>query len=376
MTNGMASSSASSSGFEIPPGTISLADYETVARSRISDVVWAYIAGGGADELTLRWNREAFDRIRLEGRVLRDMSRATTQIELLGMTLPHPILMAPVAFQRLLHPDGEIAAAIGASALDTVMVVSTQASIALEDIARAASAPLWFQLYVQHDRGFTRALIGRAAAAGYRALVVTVDAAVNGVRNREQHAGFHLPPGLSAVNLAGLPPQAMPQLGPAESPVFKGLLDGAPVWRDIEAMVASTKLPVLLKGIMSPKDAQSAVDCGVAGIVVSNHGGRTLDTLPATIDALPRIADAVAGRLPIIVDGGIRRGTDVLKALALGARAVMVGRPCVYGLAVGGPAGVAHVLSLLRAEFEVAMALTGCATVAEVDRSVIWDNGH
>ena len=364
------------SSFDIPPGTLSLDDYEAVARSRIGDAVWAYIAGGGADELTLRWNREAYERIRLEGRVLRDMSRATTETELLGTALPHPILMAPVAFQRLVHPDGEVAAAIGASALNTIMVVSTQASIALEDVARAATSPLWFQLYVQHDRGFTQALIDRAAAAGYRALVVTVDAAVNGVRNREQRAGFRLPPGVSAVNLAGLAPQPMPQLSPVESPVFKGLLDGAPVWRDVEALAASTKLPVLLKGIMSPQDARTAIDCGVAGLIVSNHGGRTLDTLPATIEALPRIADAVAGRIPLIVDGGIRRGTDVLKALAFGARAVMIGRPYVYGLAVGGVAGVAHVLSLLRAEFEVAMALTGCATVAEIDRSVIWKDSH
>lgn len=365
-----------SASFTIPPGTVSLADYEAVARTRMDANAWAYLDGGGADELTLRWNREAYDRIRLEGRVLRDMSGATTQTELLGLQLPHPIIVAPVAHHKLAHPDGERATALGAAALGALMVVSTEANVTLEDVAHASVAPLWFQLYIQHDRDFTRALAERAAAANYRALVVTVDAAVNGVRNREQRAGFRLPQGLATVNLAGLAPHPMPQIGPVDSPVFKGLLDGAATWRDIEALVASTSLPVLLKGIVSPRDALTALDCGVAGIVVSNHGGRTLDTLPATIEALPRVADAVAGRIPLIVDGGIRRGTDVLKALALGASAVMVGRPCIHGLAVGGAAGVAHVLSLLRAELEVAMALTGCASISEIDRAVIWDNNR
>jgi 4-hydroxymandelate oxidase len=227
-------------------------------------------------------------------------------------------------------------------------------------------------MYIQHDRGFTQGLAERAAAAGYRALVVTVDAPVNGVRNREQRAGFRFPPGVSAVNLAGLPPQPAPQVGPGESPVFKGMLDNAPTWRDIEALAAASKLPVVLKGIVSPSDAQAAIDHGAAAVIVSNHGGRTLDTLPATIDALPRVADAVAGRIPLLLDGGIRRGTDVLKALALGARAVLIGQPCIHGLAVGGAAGVAHVLGLLRAELEVAMTLTGCRTLADIDRSVIW----
>ena len=361
-----------SSGFDIPPGTVSLADYETLARTRLGEAAWSYIAGGGADELTMRWNREAFARIRLEGRVLRDMAGATTQVELLGMTLPHPVMVAPVAFQKLAHPDGELATVVGASALGAAMVVSTQASVLLEDIARHAASPLWFQLYIQHDRGFTQALAERAAAAGYRALVVTVDAMVNGVRNREQRAGFRFPPGVSAVNLAGMKPQPMPQVGPGESPVFKGMLDGAPTWRDVEALAKVSKLPVVLKGIVSPSDAQAAIDHGAAAVIVSNHGGRALDTLPATIDALPRVADAVAGRIPLLLDGGVRRGTDVLKALALGARAVLIGQPCIHGLAVGGAAGVAHVLGLLRAELEVAMALTGCRTLAEIDRSVIW----
>jgi 4-hydroxymandelate oxidase len=362
------------SGHDIPPGTVSLADYEALARTRMGENAWAYIAGGSADELTMRWNREAFDRIRLEGRVLREMTGATTQVELLGLTLPYPILVAPVAFQRLVHPDGEIAAALGASALGAAMVVSTLASFTIEDIARAATAPLWFQLYMHYDRGFTRTLVQRAEAAGYRALVVTVDASVSGLRNRQQRAGFRLPEDIAAVNLADLPQPAKPPLGPGESPIFRGMLDGAATWRDIATLVASTRLPVLLKGIIAPDDARAALDCGVAGLIVSNHGGRTLDTLPASIDALPRIADTVGGRVPLLLDGGIRRGTDVLKALAFGARAVLIGRPCVYGLTVAGGAGVAHVLSLLRAEFEMAMALTGCASVADIDPAAIWSD--
>jgi 4-hydroxymandelate oxidase len=321
----------------------------------------------------MRWNREAFDRIRLEGRVLRDMTGASTQLELLGLTLPYPILMAPVAFQRLVHPEGEIAAALGASAVGATMVVSTLASVTIEEIARAATAPLWFQLYMHHDRGFTRTLVQRAEAAGYRALVVTVDAAVSGLRNRQHRAGFRLPEDVTAINLAGMPKPPAPQpLGPGESAIFRGLLDGAATWRDVAALVSSTRLPVVLKGIVGPEDAKIALDCGVAGLIVSNHGGRTLDTLPASIDVLPRIADAVGGRVPLLLDGGIRRGTDVLKAIAFGARAVMIGRPCVHGLAVAGATGVAHVLSLLRAEFEMAMALTGCASVAEIGPAAIW----
>jgi len=359
---------------DIPPGTVSLADYEAAARPRMGENAWAYVAGGSADELTIRWNREAFDRIRLEGRVLRDMTGATTQVELLGLTLPHPILMAPIAFQRLVHPEGEIAAAIGAAALGATMVVSTLASVSLEDIARAATAPLWFQLYMHYDRGFTHTLVQRAEAAGYRALVVTVDASVSGLRNRQQRAGFRLPDDITAVNLDGMPRPTVPPPGPGESPIFRGLLEGAATWRDIADLVSATRLPVLLKGIMSPDDARAALDCGVAGLIVSNHGGRTLDTLPASIEVLPRIADAVGDRVPLLLDGGIRRGTDVLKALALGARAVLVGRPCAYGLTVAGATGVAHVLSILRAEFEMAMALTGCLTVADIERPVIWSD--
>lgn len=356
----------------IPSDVVALADYETAARQRISAQAAAYVAGGAADELTLRANREAFDRLRLQSRVLAAMTEPHTRLTLFGQALDFPILLAPVAFQRLVHPEGELATAFGAAAIGAPLVVSTQASHSLEQIAGVARAPLWFQLYVQHDRGFTEALLRRAEAAGYRAIVVTVDAPVS-LRNREQRAGFRLPPGVEAVNLRGLPPMPPNRASPAESEVFRGLLDGAPTWQDIAWLRAATRLPLLLKGIMAPADAARAVELGVDGLIVSNHGGRSLDTLPASIEALPRIAETVAGRVPLLLDGGIRRGTDVLKALALGARAVLIGRPYIHALAVGGPVGVIHVLKILRTELEIAMALTGRPDLDSIDRSVLWE---
>lgn len=357
----------------IPPDVVALADYERLARERLSPATWAYIAGGGADELTLRANREAFDRIQLRGRVLGAFpDGGHTRISLFGRTLEHPLLIAPVALHRLAHPDGELATILGAAATQTPMIVSTQASVSLEDIARFShGTPLWFQLYLQPDRAVTTSLIRRAEAAGYEALVVTVDAAVNGVRNREQRAQFQAPPGVEMVNL-----RASVSLSSNVSVAGVGLCDGllaqAPTWADIAWLRSLTKLPILLKGIMDPADAALALEAGVDGIIVSNHGGRTLDTLPATIDVLPRIAEALNGRVPVLVDGGIRRGTDVLKALALGATAVLVGRPCIHGLATAGAIGVAHTLRILRAELEVAMALTGCATPAQINASILW----
>ncbi len=362
---------------QIPADVAAVADYEPLARARMSAQAWAYLSGGAADERTLRDNCDAFERLRLQGRVFADLAGGDTRLTLFGHAFEYPILLAPVAFQRLAHPDGELATVLGAAAVGAGMVVSTQASVALEDIARAAHAPpLWFQLYIQPDRGFTRELVSRVEAAGYRALVVTGDAPVSGMRNREQRAGFTLPAGVEAVNLRGMqsPPPRTARAG--ESAVFgSGVLDGAATWKDFDWLRSITKLPVLVKGVMSARDAAQAVERGAAGLIVSNHGGRTLDTQPATIDALPPIAQAVGGRVPLLLDGGVRRGTDVLKALALGASAVLVGRPYVYGLAAAGAIGVAHVMHILRSEFEVAMALTGCRSLAAIDRSAIWESG-
>lgn len=351
----------------IPPEVVSLDDYEALARERVDESAWAYLSGGAADELTLRENRAAFERLKLSPRILRDLSGANTRLELLGRSYAHPIFIAPTAFHQLFHPEGERATVLGASAMEACLTVSTSAGIPLEDIARAATVPPWFQLYVQADRGFTAELVKRVEAAGYAALVVTADAPLHGLRNREQRAGFCLPPGIEAVNLRGM--KALP---PAEGVFGTRLLETAPTWKDLAWLSSLTSLPVILKGVLDPEDARIAVAEGFAGIVVSNHGGRTLDTVPAAIEVLPRIAEAVAWQLPILLDGGIRRGTDILKALALGATAVMVGRPVLHGLAAAGATGVAHVLKILRSELEIAMALTGRPTLSSIDRSVIF----
>ena len=352
----------------IPADVVALADYERLARERMTPEAWAYLDGGSADELTLKWNREAFDRLRLRGRVLAEFpGGGHTCVTLLGRTLEHPVLLAPVALQTLVHPQGECATALGAAAAQTTMIVSTQAGMALEDVARAGEgAPWWFQLYIQPDRTFTEALVRRAEAAGCEALVLTVDAPVNGVRNREQRAQFRPPSGVRMVNLQGCRPP-----GPGAG-LCGGLMSVAPTWADVAWLRSLTTLPVILKGVMDPVDATRAVEEGVAGIIVSNHGGRTLDTMPATIEVLPGLVEAAGGRVPVLLDGGVRRGSDVLKALALGATAVLVGRPDVHGLATAGAIGVAHVVRILRAELEVAMALTGCATPEQAGPHVIW----
>lgn len=356
---------------QIPPDVVAVADYEPLARERMSPAAWAYFSGGVGDELTLQANAAAYARRLLHPRVLADLRGGHTRVTLFGRTFEHPILLAPVAYQKMAHPEGERATMLGASAMKAGMIVSTQSTVLLEDLAREAQAPLWFQLYVQRDRALTQSLVARAEAAGFEAIVVTVDAPVLGPRNREQRSGFRLMSGVEAVNLRGQPAAATRHLAAGASVFTSGLLEVAPTWTDIAWLRSITRLPVLLKGIMSAEDAARAVQEGVAGIVVSNHGGRTLDTLPATLDVLPRIAAQVAGRVPILFDGGIRRGTDILKALALGASAVLVGRPYLYGLAAAGAPGVAHVINILRTELEFAMVLTGRATVAEIDASVI-----
>ena len=361
---------------KVSPEIVNLADHELHARQHLDDNAWAYFSGGAADEITLRANRSAWEALPLWPRVLRPLAGGHTRVTLLGRTLAHPILLAPVAFQRLAHPDGELAMAYAAAALGAGVVLSTQASVTLEGVAEAVlldsgRGPLWFQLYLQHDRGFTRDLVLRAETAGYEALVLTVDAPSSGVRDRERRASFRLPAGVSAVNLADMAPPPPVELRPGQSALFDGLLHQAPTWDDIAWLQTITRLPVLLKGALHPADARQAVSLSAAGLIVSNHGGRTLDTAPATASALPRVMQAVGGALPVLVDGGIRRGTDVLKAMALGASAVLVGRPAIWGLAHAGAAGVAHVLRLLRDELEIAMALTGCATLADASPALL-----
>ena len=356
---------------QIPADVVALCDYERHAAERIPAPLRAYIDGAGADGLTADANLAAWQAIRLQGRVLADLRGADTGLHLLGLDLPHPLILAPVAFHRLVHPEGETATVLAAGATGSLMVVSTQASLPLEQIATAAHGPLWFQLYMQPRREDTLRLVRRAEDAGYRALVVTVDAPVNGLRNMEQRAGFRLPEDIRAVNLDGM---AAPEIRsePGRSAVFLGLMDAAPRWEDIAWLKMQTELPVILKGISGANDAIGAVDIGADALIVSNHGGRALDGLPATAEMLPVVVGAVSGRIPVLCDGGVRRGTDVLKALALGASAVLIARPQIHALAVGGPRGVAHMLTILRAELEVAMALTGCRDLAGIDEAVLW----
>lgn len=333
---------------------LSLFDFEAEARTRISHGAWERIQGAAADEITMRWNREAYDHIRLKPRILVDVSKLDTRVNLFGQELPFPIILAPTGAQRFVHPEGELAVARGAAAAQAVLCISSSASMRVEDIAKAATGPVWFQLYVQKDRGFTRDLVQRAEGSGCRALCVTVDSPSFGARNREDRAKGELPE-RELPNLKG-----------------KDYLDPALTWKDIEWLRGFARTPVVLKGVLNPDDAAIAVKSGVAGIIVSNHGARNLDTVPATIDALPPVAEKVAGRIAILVDGGIRRGTDVLKALARGASAVQIGRPYLWGLGVAGAEGVSRVVEILRREFEMAMALSGRPTIASIDKSVLW----
>jgi 4-hydroxymandelate oxidase len=320
----------------------------------VSAGAWARISGGAADELTLRWNHEAYEHIRLKPRALVDVSKLDTRVTLFGAELPFPILLAPTGGQKFVHPEGELAAVRGAAAAHATYVISSSASLKVEDIARAAKGPVWFQLYVQRDRGFTRDLVQRAEDSGCRALCVTVDSPTFGARNREERGKGDLPE-RELPNLKG-----------------KDYLDPTLTWKDIDWLRSVARRPVLLKGILNPDDAETAVKAGVAGVIVSNHGARNLDTVPATIDALPAVVERIAGRLPVLVDGGVRRGTDVVKALALGAAAVQIGRPYLWGLGVAGADGVARVVEILRHEFELALMLTGRPSLGSIDRSVIW----
>jgi 4-hydroxymandelate oxidase len=347
---------------------IALADFEGAARVRMSEMAYGYVAGGAGDEVTLRWNRAAFEKLPLRPRSLVDVSRLDTSLTLLGLALPHPILLAPTGYHRLFHPEGELATARGAAAAQALLVVSSSATTTVEEIARAATFPTWFQLYMQEDRGFVRALVDRAQAAGCRALCLTVDAPVAGARNREQRNPFVLPPGISAPmnplsNRARRPGQGQDPLRQYRRfPV---------TWQDLEWLRGFARIPILLKGILHPDDADLAARNGAAGVIVSNHGGRYLDSAPATLDALPAVADKVAGRIPVLMDGGIRRGTDALKALARGATAILIGRPYVWGLGAAGAEGVKRVVDILRVELEMAMALTGRPTLASIDRSLL-----
>jgi 4-hydroxymandelate oxidase len=344
-----------------------LADFEPLAKERLSRFAYEYVSSGAADELTIRWNREAFDQIRLRQKVLVDVEKIDTRVTLFGQEMPHPILLAPTARHRLSHPEGEVATARGAGAAGAAFVIASLSTRRLEDIATVAKSPLWFQLYDlrKERREFVRGVMKEAEQSGCRVFIVTVDAPVDGARNRIQRVADQLPGDMDT------PYYQKSTLAPGAVLPIMGAM-GSFTWEAVEWLLSQTRLPVVLKGIMNPDDADRAVRTGAAGIIVSNHGGRCLDTLPASINALEPVAQKVAGRVPVLMDGGVRRGTDVLKALALGAKAVLIGRPYLYGLAVNGAEGVASVVNILREEFQMAMALMGRPNISSIDRSVLW----
>jgi 4-hydroxymandelate oxidase len=360
----LASSTQSAAASAEPGAPVCLADYEALAQQKLSHVAWEYFNSGSGDELTIRWNREAFAKVRLKPRVLVDVSEIDTRVKLLGEELPHPILLAPTSTHMLAHPEGEVATVRGAGSAGAIFVISTVSNRSVEEVTQAATRPVWFQLYVEDDRGKTKELIQRAEAAGCRALCITVDNPAHYARNRVER--LHDTPQLPFPNVH------LASAGPGGS---GRAIAGARkfTWKDLEWVQSFARTPILLKGVLNPDDADHAVRAGVAGIIVSNHGGRGLDTVPATLDALPLVTERVAGRIPVLMDGGIRRGADVLKALANGASAVLIGRPYLYGLGVAGADGVTHVIKILRNEFEAAMALTGRTSIGAIDRSVLWE---
>jgi isopentenyl diphosphate isomerase/L-lactate dehydrogenase-like FMN-dependent dehydrogenase len=351
---------------------VNLLDYEQAAREVLPQAAFDFIAGAAEDELTLRANRAAFARIKLVPRVLVDVSSVDLSTEVIGQRISWPVLLAPVATQRIAHPDGELATARAAAARNTVMVLSSFSTYSIEDVAAAAAGPRWFQLYFQEDRALTRELVQRAEAAGYQAVCLTVDVPQLGNRERDLRNRLLFPADILPANFArNLDVTPYEALDPALASQVAGLVYPALSWADIDWLRSITRLPLLLKGILSAEDARLAVEHGVDGIVVSNHGGRQLDGVPASIEALPEVAEAVAGRAGVLLDSGVRRGTDVLKALALGARAVLLGRPFMWGLAVDGERGVGRVLHLLRAELELAMRLAGLTSVTQVTGALV-----
>ncbi|MBV9998292.1 MAG: alpha-hydroxy-acid oxidizing protein [Verrucomicrobia bacterium] len=339
---------------------LAVQEFELEARRRLPHAVYEYVAGGAGDEHSLRANEESYQRIFLRPRVLRSVVPVDLSGEFFGRSLPVPFLLAPAAYQKLMHPEGELGSARGAARYGVPFILSSNGTVPIEEITAIPNVRCWFQLYVQGDRGFTRDSIARVEAAGCEAVCVTVDTPVLGLRPRQLRAGFRVPAGVELPHARRFRHASDP--GP----------HSAVTWRDVEWLRSVVKSRLLLKGVLHPADAELAVQTGVDGIMVSNHGGRNLDTIIPTIEALPEIVEQVGGRIPVFADGGIRRGTDVLKGLARGANAVLIGRPYVYALAVAGADGVARCLSLLIEELRLAMALVGAGSLQDLNREVEW----
>jgi 4-hydroxymandelate oxidase len=354
-------------------GAINLEELEARARGVLPKVAYDYYASGANDEVTLRENRAAYERITLLPRMLVDVSARDLGTTVLGEPVSMPILIAPTALPGLANPEGEVATTKAAGAAKTVMILATLSTSSIEEAMAVATGPTWFQLYVFKDRAITASLVQRAQASGCKAIVLTVDAPMLGRRERDVRNRFTLPDHLSLKNLLPAGCQELPK-NVADSGMaayVASLFDAALTWKDIQWLTGLTKLPVVVKGILRADDARRAINHGASAIIVSNHGARQLDTTPAPISVLPEIIDAVADAVEVYVDGGIRRGTDVLKTLAYGARAVLLGRPILWGLATEGEAGVKFVLEMLRQEFDLAMALSGCPTLTAITRDLV-----
>ncbi|VVB12610.1 unnamed protein product [Arabis nemorensis] len=355
-------------------------EYEKIAKEKLPKMVYDYYASGAEDQWTLQENRNAFSRILFRPRILIDVTEIDVSTRVLGFEISMPIMVAPTAMQKMAHPDGELATARATSAAGTIMTLSSWATCSVEEVDSTGPGIRFFQLYVLKDRNVVRQLVKRAEAAGFKAIALTVDTPRLGRRESDIKNRFALPRGLTLKNFEGL------DLGKIDKTDDSGLasyvanqIDQSLNWKDIKWLQSITSLPILVKGVITAEDARIAVEYGAAGIIVSNHGARQLDYVPATIMALEEVVKAVEGQIPVFLDGGVRRGTDVFKALALGASGVFVGRPTLFSLSADGEAGVRKMLQMLRDEFELTMALSGCRSLREITRNHIktdWDTPH
>ena len=350
----------------IPDDIAIAADYLSHAERALDPKIWAWLAGASGDGSAKRANRSAFEKIHIYNRICRSLGDGHTRLKLFDQPFQHPVLLAPIGFQRLLHPQGEASVAQGAEAADACAVLSTLSSVDLETVASAAPGRRWFQLYLQPRQSDTLTLIRRAEAAGYSAIIVTLDTPIQPLASDARRAGFQMPAGILAAKLEGFSPPPQRALNPGDSVIFQGAMQDAPHWADLEWLAGETNLPVLAKGVSHPDDAALCLEHGARGVIVSTHGGRALDTLPGTLSLLPSIRKRLGPDATILMDGGIQSGADIFKAIALGADAVLVGRLYAAALATAGALGVAHAIKLLREEFELTMALAGCGSLFDI----------
>ena len=354
---------------QIPAYLQTIHDYEVEAKKHLSEMVWSYLQGGSMEEHSVQENLSIFKDIQLLPRLLNDLTHGNTECKILDQRFPHPIFLAPIGHQQQFHPEAEAASALAAEVMGSNCILSTFTNTDMRSLKKE-NPYKWFQLYWQGEREKSLALVKMAEAHHYKAIVITVDSPHTGIRDRERKAFFHLPEGMQHPHTPTHIP--LPELNDNEHPVFNGLMRIAPTWKDIAFIVKNTELPVILKGITHPQDALLAIQQGVKGLIISNHGGRVLDTCISPLLALQMIKKVVPLDFPLVYDGGIRRGSDVFKAIALGASAVCIGRPYIYGLATAGALGVAHVLKILKEEFEITMALMGTANLKEINQDYIF----